>query len=236
MSLKPLSLLPSTLLFVLLGVNFSLLYYLVFPWLIEQGWFFWHAFYLVTLIGFLPLPVIAWRMLKQEQSSWSWPELKARLRLHPLTLRHWGFTLVGLVVTLAGYLGLLFTVRWVYNHFGTLPLWYLDPEITIAGLYGLILWRIVVIFINVVGEEVLWRGVIQPRQELQHGKKTWMIHGLQWLSFYSWKPWEWLMLLPSCLILPWISQKTQSMTPALVIHAVFNGLGIVMFTLAVVKG
>jgi len=109
----------------------------------------------------------------------------------------------------------------------------MDPEIVITGMYSMILYRFLVVLVNVIGEEVLWRGVMLPRQELQHGKRTWLIHGVQWLFYHSWKPWEWLMLLPTCLYDPWMSQKTQSMTPVLISHFLFNGLGIIGVTIAV---
>lgn len=233
MNLRPLGLLPSSLLFVLPGLNFVLLYYAVFPFLLDAGWYYWNAFYLVTLIGFVPLPIIAAVMLLNERRDWTWVDLKTRLRLKPLTKQHWLYIAIGLVVTVGAYVGLLFTVRWVFEYFGTLPLWFMDPELPLQGMYILLFYRIVVITINVVGEEVLWRGVMLPRQELVHGERTWFIHGLQWLCFHSWKPFEWLMLLPTCLYDPWVSQKTQSMTPALVMHAIFNGLGVVALTVAV---
>ena len=40
-----------------------------------------------------------------------------------------------------------------------------------------ILYAIVLSF-NIFGEELWWRGYILPRQELSHGRFTWVVHGL----------------------------------------------------------
>ncbi|WP_281492505.1 hypothetical protein [Lacimicrobium sp. SS2-24] len=44
------------------------------------------------------------------------------------------------------------------------------------------------------------------------------------------------MLLPGCLYDPWMSHKTQIMTPALIRHSLFNGLSIIALTIAVFSG
>jgi membrane protease YdiL (CAAX protease family) len=39
-------------------------------------------------------------------------------------------------------------------------------------------------FFNIFGEEFLWRGYIQPRQELLNKKFTWLVHGLLWARWH----------------------------------------------------
>ncbi len=39
-------------------------------------------------------------------------------------------------------------------------------------------------FFNIFGEEFLWRGYIQPRQELLNKKHTWIVHGLLWALWH----------------------------------------------------
>lgn len=87
----------------------------MFPFLIDVGWYYWNAFYLVTFVGFVPWLIIAAVMLRKEKADWTWAELKSRLRLNPLTKQHWLYIVVGLVITTGSYIGLIFTVRWVYD-------------------------------------------------------------------------------------------------------------------------
>lgn len=83
------------------------------------------------------------------------------------------------------------------------------------------------------GEEFLWRGYILPRQELQHSRHAWRIHGLQWTWFHViFKPWEMFMLLPGCLACGWICSRTRNTTPGIVTYLGLNGLGVLMVALA----
>jgi len=99
-------------------------------------------------------------------------------------------------------------------------------------------WEIVFLFLmlllfNVVGEELWWRGIILPRQELTHGRWTWVVHGLLWTAFHAFKWWDLLGLLPVCLLIAFISQRTKNNWPALIAHLLFNGLTLILVVAAV---
>lgn len=99
-------------------------------------------------------------------------------------------------------------------------------------------WRVIVIyfimlFFNITAEELLWRGYILPRQELAYGKKAWLIHGLLWTLFHSFKWWDMISLLPVCLLISYIAQKRQSIWPGFIAHYIVNGMGLIMFLAAV---
>ena len=99
-------------------------------------------------------------------------------------------------------------------------------------------WEIVFLFLlvlafNVVGEELWWRGIILPRQELVHGRWTWVVHGLLWTGFHAFKWWDLVGLLPVCLVIAYISQRTKNNWPALIAHGLFNGLALYLVLAAV---
>ncbi len=99
-------------------------------------------------------------------------------------------------------------------------------------------WEIVFLFLlvlafNVVGEELWWRGIILPRQELTHGRWTWIVHGLLWTGFHAFKWWDLVGLLPVCLVIAYISQRTKNNWPALIAHGLFNGLALYLVLAAV---
>jgi membrane protease YdiL (CAAX protease family) len=103
----------------------------------------------------------------------------------------------------------------------------------ISGNWRVILIYFIMLFFNIAGEELLWRGYILPRQELAFGKMTWLIHGLLWTMFHSFKWWDLLSLLPVCLIISFVAQKRKSIWPGFIAHYIVNGIGLIMFLAAV---
>jgi membrane protease YdiL (CAAX protease family) len=54
-------------------------------------------------------------------------------------------------------------------------------EAPLRNNLGVAILFIVLLFFNIAGEELWWRGYIFPRQEKTYGRWTWLIHGLLWL-------------------------------------------------------
>ncbi len=123
---------------------------------------------------------------------------------------------------------------------------FFDPQVTmsaslfaemvggqIVGNWSIIVLYSIMLFFNVVGEELWWRGYILPRQEVRYGRFAWVWHGLLWTSFHLFKWWDLLGLLPVCLVIAYVSQRTQNNWPALIAHFLFNGLGLLVMMIAV---
>lgn len=89
------------------------------------------------------------------------------------------------------------------------------------------------IFVNVIGEELWWRGYILPRQQLAFGKYTWLVHGLLWWGFHAFKWWDILPLLAPTLLISFLAQRSQNTWPGIIIHFLVNGLAIPLIALAV---
>ena len=92
-------------------------------------------------------------------------------------------------------------------------------------LLGLFL---IMYFFNVLGEEFLWRGYLFPKQELTHGKYTWIVHGLLWTSFHLFAPYNALMVLPGALFMSYITQRYKNNTIFLISHATLNGIPLII--------
>ena len=105
----------------------------------------------------------------------------------------------------------------------------------IAGRWDIVVVWVVMLFFNVVGEELWWRGYILPRQELAHGNWTWLVHGLLWCAFHTFKWWDLIGLLPVCLILSFFVQKTKNTTVGLVVHFLFNGMALALLIGSVIR-
>lgn len=203
-----------------------------------------------TMLGFaLPMVllfVLAFAFTMQEGKAFNWSTLTKRWQLNRMDGRAWLWTIGGLLVSLGAASILAPTTTMLIDAFpaiappATFPR-LLDPrtqlspalfeEIIGAPLLGN--WLIVIIqsiffFFNIAGEELWWRGYIFPRQELVHGRWTWLVHGLLWLGFHLiFYPWAIFLLLPGCLVISYVTQRTQNTWPAIIIHGIANGIGLV---------
>lgn len=92
----------------------------------------------------------------------------------------------------------------------------------------------VILFFNIIGEEFWWRGVILPRQELAHGRWTWVVHGVLWTAFHQFWKWNLLILLPTCLALSYVVSRRRNTTIGIVGHAAQNVLGFIPLVMGIV--
>ncbi len=93
-----------------------------------------------------------------------------------------------------------------------------------AGRYWLLLVWAPFWILNILGEEILWRGVMLPRQELAFGKRAWIVHGLGWALFHAAFGWQLLVtLIPLIFIQSYIVQRTRNSWLGVVLHGGING-------------
>lgn len=107
---------------------------------------------------------------------------------------------------------------------------------TLLGNWPVLITFLVVWVIATLGEELWWRGVILPRQELAHGTHTWIVHGLLWTLFHVFTPWKLILLLPGALALSFVAQRTRSTIPGFIAHALVNGIEILVLLVVGVLG
>jgi len=223
--------------------------YIVMPALNKQGfpmfWNFWLCL-TVPLAGMLIASLVAFRL---EGRPFTRAEIKARFRLKPVRGKDWLWVLA-LIASIGLYLFLRQTVSsWLASQPGfAFPSYIpsiLDPRLSqtsipteyigvpLRGSWWVLLVMVAVLFINIYGEEFLWRGYILPRQELVYGKWTWLVHGLLWTSFHSFWKWDMLAILPGALLLSYVVSRLKNTTPAIIFHWVNNGLTLVATVLGI---
>lgn len=89
--------------------------------------------------------------------------------------------------------------------------------------------------LNIMGEEIFWRGVILPKQEITFGKFTWIIHGTLWGVFHIAFGWHLLFtLLPILYIQAYLVQKQKNTWVGVIIHAGVNGPGFLAISLGLI--
>jgi membrane protease YdiL (CAAX protease family) len=249
--LRPLPLWPGLLYFALPALMFRLLLYAGLERLPALGLSSFHATVVAVSVPCAILLVLAVAAFKAEGHPLTWPALAARLRLRPMRLRDLGVTVAAFVV---GWLGtgiLGFTALAIINAFPALapPAFFpalLDPRTAMSGAaftafigepltgnWSVPLLYFVMLFFNIFGEELWWRGIILPRQALVHGRWTWLVHGVLWTLFHvPFYPWQAFALLPTCLALAWVCHRQQNTTPGIIMHWLFNGAPLLLALVA----
>lgn len=87
-------------------------------------------------------------------------------------------------------------------------------------------------FFNIFGEEFLWRGYIQPRQELLNKKWTWLVHGLFWAGWHIPMGFDLIFAAtPIFFILPAVVQIRKNTSISIIVHAVFGAFGFLALAL-----
>ena len=180
----------------------------------------------------LPLvfgPVVAsgWLLLRFEGCSQSWIE---RLRLQRPSAVDWRWGLIGLIGIGVGSA----TMFRLCSVFGldpnppfartTQPL--VGPRLWMLGLWA-VYWPV-----NILGEEFVWRGVSLPRMQARLGSRAWILNSALWGAFHiGFGPGNLLVLLPTLILVPFVSQRRQNTWLAVLMHAGLSGPGFVALAL-----
>jgi membrane protease YdiL (CAAX protease family) len=204
----------------LLGV---LCTYFLWPFFMGIGASEENAYHLQALVVFASLLIASLAAYIVEGNSLDWSSFRHRFRLYRLDRRGWEWTFGGLLA--AGLLSLGATVlaSRVYDILKFTP-----PDIFPSGPMTNLPLGAFTLSMNIISEELWWRGYVLPRQENQHGRYTWAIHGVLWAFFHIFKWWAVPFMLITTWIIPLIAQRSGNTTPGLIIHLVLNGLGILL--------
>jgi membrane protease YdiL (CAAX protease family) len=82
--------------------------------------------------------------------------------------------------------------------------------------------------VNILGEEFVWRAVSLPRMQARLGARAWMLNAGLWGALHvGFGPGNLLVLLPTLVLLPWITQRRRNTWLAVLMHAGLSGPGFV---------
>jgi len=230
-----------------LGMSFG--FYVVMPALLRRGMLPYYAYSLALGLPLLLMGVAAVIAFRMEGGVFNLPTMLERFRYKRMSGKDWLWT------------GGIFALEMlVYSQFSrvtkalidsgvihlpdSIPA-FVDPravfaqetlEAAVGGLRGnwvVLVASILLLIVNVVGEELWWRGVVLPRQELSFAAWTWVIHGVLWALFHAYKYWDLFSLLPLSLGLAYVVSWRANSTPGLIIHFITNGSGLIPILLGV---
>ena len=226
--LKPLKLYESLLFFLLPGFYGLFSFYVFFPMLIRWGISEEFAYGIHMLSVFLLLILVSIITLHREGLPFHWGILAERLRIKRMDLKAWKWAIPFLFLSLL--IGLLLNMLGGYV-FEKIGFWPPDADITLTNIP----FMLVVLVFNIFSEELLWRGVILPRQELTHGKFAFLVNGILWSFFHLSKWWAIPFMLPRQWILPFVAQRTKNTTPGILMHFISNGISVLLTMIAIMS-
>jgi membrane protease YdiL (CAAX protease family) len=178
----------------------------------------------VGLMVLVPMFFGAIYLSTQEIKSYKVKDLFGRMRVRKL------YT-IDLIWTVGGFI-ILSLISFIIAKI-ILPLFAIDAApfffrnmpLSDENFWILYIWP-VFFFFNIFGEELFWRGYIQPRQELLNKKFTWLFHGSFWAVFHLPMGLDLVYsALPTFFILPAVVQIRKNTSVAIVIHFVFGAFG-----------
>jgi membrane protease YdiL (CAAX protease family) len=250
-SMKPMKLDLSMLYFGIPALIFVFGFWVLMPWFIDLGIFPYYAYMLGLGIPLIIMFAASLYWLKLEGYPINWNSIQERFRVKKMDRQTWIWSIGALLFgSVLGY-GLVSLVSDWLIATGIMPLpnslpAFMSPQtltdpVTVyneatGGLRGNWLPFIgmaILLFFNIAGEELWWRGVVLPRQELAFGKWTWVIHGVMWAFFHIFKWWDVLNLLPITLSIAFVASRFKNTSAGIFMHGVTNGIALIPLLLGV---
>lgn len=248
-AVKPISIFQSSWYFIISSVLIYLGLYVVTPLLLDKGVPFIVCYLSLFYSPFVLLLFTALMLYKLEGNAWNISDFKSRVQLNHLEKADWlgiiGVILVSFVITLAG--------TPIMSNLAQIPFFsppdFFPAEINpnkisiagymmdykLSGKYWVVIVYFVGWFFNIFGEELLWRGMIFPRQIKRYGSKAWVIHGLMWgLWHFFWK-WQIVVLIPISLFFSYVVYKRKNTWIGIISHGVMNAIPLIVGIVYVLK-
>lgn len=248
-TLKPLRWPFSVLLVLVPSLFGTLLIQVIFPRILKANpvpflylYLPWWIFFSGSITSLAAL--FAYRL---EGNPFTWGHFKARFRLHRIrgAERRW-FTLLLLTFACAVALLQLLGPRLASSPALAMPASF-PPELNLSDPNGLVpgefmgamlagkWWIPAVYFIgwllNILGEELWFRGYMLPRQEVAYGDKAWILHGVVWSLHHLWQRWTLPVLMPYAFLWSFIIQRGRNTMIPIVVHGAGNLIPLVLIIL-----
>ncbi len=223
---------------VLFGIPALMLYgatYGLIPVLAARGMGPLPAWFLAGgVCVFLPLLIAA--LIGARRAQPGWRAMAAALRLRRMSRRDWLVAGGALLFAFAATGAMQQIALALWPGFAPHPP-FLSIQPLTPGQYWIFLAWLPFFFVNIVGEELWWRGYIQTRQEPVFGRWTWLVQAALHGAFHaSFGAGLFFILWPALLAMPWAVQRTRNTTAAIVVHGAYNGTGFLAVTLGLLPG
>lgn len=235
-SIKPISIWKSILIGAIIAGIAMVCFYYLRPFLEKLGLNEYAAYLISLSLGLIVILIWAVLSYLSEENNRTFKDFLIRVRLNRLRPK-WFYWALGLAIIM--FLSTVIfspVLSWLISH-NIIPLPenvpdYINPtkQLSIAKVkeqlinQGVIPLIPFVLIINILSEEIFWRGIILPRQELQHGKNAFWIHGIIWAFTHLFQYWLLLPILIGSISLAYVIQRTRCTWISIIAHLLNNGL------------
>jgi membrane protease YdiL (CAAX protease family) len=250
--LKPLGFLPSLLYFFLPAILMVICFYGLMPVLKKAGLSELYAYLISMSLPLLLLGIAALIAFRVEGHPMTWEALKVRFRLKPMTGKDCLWLAICFGIGVGGHALVSKFSTWlittnmiplpnnlpsfldVRGSVADISLWEQAAGGSLRGNWTMLFAMLITLVINILGEELWWRGIILPRNELAFGSWVVVIHGLLWAFFHIFKWWDVANLIPISLALTFLAVRRENTTPTIVMHFLTNGSGMIPLFLYII--
>jgi membrane protease YdiL (CAAX protease family) len=232
----------------LVALPMGLIHWVVRPILIPRVHMEPGFLYLILItLGLVWEGVVAYMILRREVKPFTWVNLKDRVWLHTPTnpktgvpsnwLFLWTIPLIVVIEVGSQVLGPL-NGPWVK----ALPFLAPPPYTVIQNLaepavgqwWLLGLLAVIIVFNFLVGEELVFRGILLPKMNGVFGKWDFIANAILFMAYHLHLAWQWPSMLLYNWIRPWATKRFKSYWVALLLHGFFDSVVlIVLFTMAI---
>ncbi|MBU3916066.1 CPBP family intramembrane metalloprotease [bacterium] len=172
---------------------------------------------------FTPLIIVSVFILKKEEILFKPVILANRLRFRSMNTGDWLWCFGAIIVIGVLSSGIMRGLEAFVGQIEHQPPFMAFEPLTPERYWILAIWLPYWV-LNIMGEEVLWRGTMLPRQELAFGKWTWLFHGTGWGLFHIAFGWQlFITLLPILFVQSYVVQRRKNTWIGVVIHGGING-------------
>lgn len=245
--IKPITIFKSIWYFIISSLLICLGVYVIIPVLLNKGIPFFAGYLIFFHFPLMLLFITALILYRKEGNAWNISNFKSRMQLNPLKKGDW-LWIIGIILFFLIGLVLLTPLN---NRIAQIPFFrppdFFPPEINpnktsvagymwdykLSGQYWVIPAYFVCWFFNIFGEELLFRGIILPRQIAKYGTKAWIYHGIIWgLWHFFWK-WNLVGYIPFTLLLSYAVYKRKNTWIGIISHGILNFLTFIMIIIQV---
>lgn len=248
-TIKPISIFNSIWYFIISSFLIYFGLYKGIPVLLDKGLPFLPAYLILFYLPFVFLFITALTLYNREGNKWNWHDFKNRLRLRKMNRKDWIWAAGLFVFGLISYLGLTPVGAW----FAKIPFFSppdffpaeINPNKTMAsgmfmdyklsGQYWVPIVYFIGWFFNIFGEELLWRGIILPRQIARYKSMAWIFHGIIWTLWHFFWTWNLVIIFPFAMALSYVAYKRNNTWIPILTHGLMNMVPLIMITIEVFK-
>ena len=199
----------------------------VLPRLVDAGLHPQLAWFAVSGPVFAAMLVASAIALAREGVALRWRTLASRLRLRPVGRGELRFIAMSFLLTGLGSALLLGVAALLGVELRMVPAFFADQPLGHGEMWLIAAW-LPVFLLNIFGEEVLWRGVLLPRQEQTLGHHAWLANATGWLLFHVCFGASMLLLLaPLMFAQAWACQRSGNTWVGVAVHGTINGVGFI---------